>query len=849
MNRAIRGAIARIDVIDPSGQVVSRGTGTLVAPGLVLTALHVVADRRTEPPQRLPGKIILTFPTIQLEAELHPTMQNAKADWAILTCEQNSTLEPATLGRLAQAGVEWETFGFPDANPRDGMVQTGRVEAWDGILDGENALQLFSEEAAAGNGAPVKGLSGAPVFVADYLVGHMRFALMQDGRTVAGTLYACPIASVGTGSNGLLTVTDVPVRRSTVAQMVTELQLNERGTRRLVLAGLVGLALVVSGILYATRSPEPIRRPTISTVAILPLRNMTADSGRNVSLASGVRALVLGELRRIRSIKVIDLDNVTVPMVGQGAAVGPDLDQVGVRADAALQSEVFLNGADVSIRLTLLQAIGRADEWNRLWQQTYDVHGNTAFQIQQDVARKVAGELEAQLTSRDSVMLATVHTGDSVAAEFFLLGKDLLARAYFDADAARRAAVMFSRAVDRDPGFAVAYARLSDAHSLLHYLGVDQSEDRGETSLAAADTALALNPDLPEGHLALGAYYYRVAELPAPALRELAVAARALPDDASALLLTGLVLRRTDQWAEAACALKQASDLEPGNWGPAYYAGETFLFMRQYGEATRYLDRAIGDSTDASGLDQRARAFVAKAALVLSLNGDTLAARAQIAAMFKYFSPAAVLEALSHDEFRPVLLRVATRELDSMIGNVLPSPGSDTSDYYLTRAILAEHAGRNNLVTRAFYAGALAIADQRIEENPLSVSPHTDRAVALAGLGRPAEAKAEAAEAVALMNEGGFIIGSRTVAAIAIEWAYLRALLAAGDRTQALARIKIRLERPGMLSPDWIQSDPAFRIVTGSQSYHDMKRAYYERLSYPLLHHGADPNTQECPKS
>jgi serine/threonine-protein kinase len=302
----------------------------------------------------------------------------------------------------------------------------------------------------------------------------------------------------------------------------------------------------------------------------------------------------------------------------------------------------------------------------------------------------VAGELEAQLTSRDSIMLATVHTGDSVAAEFFLLGRDLMARAYFDPDAARRAAVMFSRAVHRDPGFAVAYARLSEAHSLLHYLGVDQTENRGELSLAAADTALALNPDLPEGHLALGAYYYRVASLAGPALRELTIAARALPEDASALLLTGLVLRRSDRWAEAACALKQASDMEPGNWGPAYYAGETFLFMRDYAQASHYLDRAIGDSAEATGLDQRARAFVARATLALSLNGDTLAARSEIVSMFKYFSPAAVLEALSHDEFRPLLLRVATPALDSLIGNVLPAPGSDTTNYYLTPALPLE---------------------------------------------------------------------------------------------------------------------------------------------------------------
>ncbi len=56
-----RGAIARI-AIESEGREVSRGTGFLVAPGLVLTALHVVADRHTDPPAFYPGALTLAFP-------------------------------------------------------------------------------------------------------------------------------------------------------------------------------------------------------------------------------------------------------------------------------------------------------------------------------------------------------------------------------------------------------------------------------------------------------------------------------------------------------------------------------------------------------------------------------------------------------------------------------------------------------------------------------------------------------------------------------------------------------------------------------------------------------------------
>ena len=166
--------------------------------------------------------------------------------------------------------------------------------------------------------------------------------------------------------------------------------------------------------------------------------------------------------------------------------------------------------------------------------------------------------------------------------------------------------------------------------------------------------------------------------------------------------------------------------------------------------------------------------------------------------------------------------------------------------------ILAQGAGKNQIISRAFFAGALARANEQIDMDPLLVLPHTDRSVALAGLGNLAEARTEAAKALELMNEGGLITGSRTIAGIAVEWAHLRSLLATGDRAdrnQALARMKEMLSKPGMISPEWIQADPAFRSVVSSPEFSRMKRAFYERLSYPVLHHGANPHSLACPQT
>lgn len=208
MEPRIRNAIARIDIVQ-DGQSLGRGTGFLVAPELVLTALHVVADRSQDPPAPYPGEIVLQFPNHSpTRAALQEGLWNRQADWALLRCESPPEAPPLPLAEPRRAGEEWQTYGFPDANPRDGMVQAGIIENHLGELEGVPALQLYSRQAAAGNGAPVKGLSGSPVIVENAVVGLLRFALMKEKLTVAGTLYACPISLVLDKCADLLPVPD-----------------------------------------------------------------------------------------------------------------------------------------------------------------------------------------------------------------------------------------------------------------------------------------------------------------------------------------------------------------------------------------------------------------------------------------------------------------------------------------------------------------------------------------------------------------------------------------------------------------------------------------------------------------
>ncbi|HRI63136.1 MAG TPA: hypothetical protein PK156_02830, partial [Polyangium sp.] len=199
-----RAAITRIQVEQSEGGktvIGSRGTGVLITEQLILTALHVVANRSVKPPVFHPGTITLKFPWGTTTATPVTNALNPDLDWVLLECAgpiDAHQAQPIPFGDVTanEKDIAWETFGFPDANP-EGMRLVGEVRMLETEWQGQPVLQLYSDEAAAGDGSPVAGLSGAPCIVEDALVGVVRSSLLtKEKRNVAGTLFACPLSRI-----------------------------------------------------------------------------------------------------------------------------------------------------------------------------------------------------------------------------------------------------------------------------------------------------------------------------------------------------------------------------------------------------------------------------------------------------------------------------------------------------------------------------------------------------------------------------------------------------------------------------------------------------------------------------
>ena len=108
---------------------------------------------------------------------------------------------------------------------------------------------------------------------------------------------------------------------------------------------------------------------------------------------------------------------------------------------------------------------------SHLWAETYDQKLTDIFSVESEIAKRVAESLQAKLTGREEQALAVKPTNNPDAYDAYLRGLAFDARGYSSSsspDLKRKPPVFIERAVQLDPNFAIAWARLSRADALLY---------------------------------------------------------------------------------------------------------------------------------------------------------------------------------------------------------------------------------------------------------------------------------------------------------------------------------------------------------------------------------------------
>ena len=256
-----------------------------------------------------------------------------------------------------------------------------------------------------------------------------------------------------------------------------------------------------------------------------------------------------------------------------------------------LEGSVRRIGNRVRVNVQLIDA--NNDE--HIWAEDYDRDLTDVFAIQTDLAQKITSALQAKLSPNEKARLDRRPTQNSDAYLLFVQAHDYADRADMFHDTSLKAEPLFEQAIKLDPNFALAFAGLSMVESWAYHSS-DPIPARREKARLNADEALRLQPDLPEGHLALGFSYYYGDRDYERALAEFEIARRGLPNESQAYLAIGAIQRRQGKWAESTANLEKAAALDPKNTNVLGQLCFSYIAQRNFETADKFLDRAIAAS-------------------------------------------------------------------------------------------------------------------------------------------------------------------------------------------------------------------------------------------------------------
>ena len=354
--------------------------------------------------------------------------------------------------------------------------------------------------------------------------------------------------------------------------------------RNIITLIIAGLAIsAVAGFFLLPR--DFARRNVEKSIAVLPFQSLS-DEKENAYFAEGIQDDILTNLSKIGDLKVISRMSV---MSYRGDAVR-NAREIGKALGVAtlLEGSVRRIGNRVRVNVQLINA--NNDE--HIWAEDYDRDLTDVFAIQTDLAQKIASALQAKLSPNEKARLDQRPTENSDAYLLFVQAHDYATRRNMFRDTSLKAIPLFEQAIKLDPKFALAFAGLSMVQSWIYH-NSDPNPVRREKARLNANEALRLQPDLPEGHLALGFSYYYGDRDYERALAEFEIARRGLPNDAQAYFAIGAIQRRQGKWAESTANLEKAAALDPRNTEILSNLVFSYTALRNFEAADRTIDRVI----------------------------------------------------------------------------------------------------------------------------------------------------------------------------------------------------------------------------------------------------------------
>jgi eukaryotic-like serine/threonine-protein kinase len=554
----------------------------------------------------------------------------------------------------------------------------------------------------------------------------------------------------------------------------------------LVLGILIGIGVLFGWLRRRDSGPES---KGAKRLAVLPFENL--GSAQEEYFADGITDEVRGKLTTLPGLQVTARGSSTQYKKSPKSAqeIGRDLG-VDWLLTGTVRWEQDAGGKHVRVSPELI----RVTTGSTTWQQPFDASLTDVFQVQADMAGQVAQALDVALGSPERAVLAERPTGNAAAYDAYLKGEaESQGLGTGEVVRLRSAVALYERAVALDSGFVQAWAELSRAHSLIYTNG-SPTQQSARRALEAAEHAVRSGPKHPEAYLALGDYYSSIVLDFPRALREYEAGLRLAPNHGELLGATARVDNSLGRWEDALRHFQRAETLDPRSGTIARRITYTYLRLRRYPQAITAADRSIALQPDNSALlENKVMAYLGQ--------GDLDRAREVVRVAEATYDPTGI--ATNFGNFFD-LYWVLPPDLQDLLLRLTPSAFDDRATWASVLMQLL-HLRGDTIRARVYADSARLGFEERLRNTPNDPQSLVFRGLALAYLGRKAEAIADGERGLSLVP-----LDKDAFTAPYFQHQLVRIYILVGEPDKALDRLEPLLRIPYYLSPGWLRVDPNF---------------------------------------
>ena len=459
-----------------------------------------------------------------------------------------------------------------------------------------------------------------------FALGCVLYEMLSGRRLFSGTTPQETLAQVLTGTADVSAIDPlVPMELRRIVSRCVDIERSRRFDSAQDLA-MALRAILTGSAAVATRTG----RPRGKSLAVLPFVNSGANPHLEY-LIDGITESIINSLSQLSGLRVVPR---SVAFRYKGLQADPATVGLALNARTILTGRVAQYDDTLAIQAELVDTISESQLWGEQFRQRID----DVMAVQQEIAWRISEALRLKLTPRQKTKLRKKHTANPEAYQEYLRGRYQWNK--WRPESLRQALEHFDRAIELDPAYALAYAGLADAYGAMAYYGFVAPQDGFPRARAAAERAIALDPDLAEAHVSLGLEnFFWQRDWPA-AERAFQRAIKLNPKLATAHSFYGLFLCTCGRFDEALAEARQARDLDPlssfVNMGVAWVhhfagndlaAAEEALRIRAATPDLEEAGNVLITSYDALGRhEEAARLISQQRCFGISLDGEQLLA-------------------------------------------------------------------------------------------------------------------------------------------------------------------------------------------------------------------------------